>query len=104
DRAQRHLAIDRREWPAHRSEARELAFGGKLLLAAGIQIAVQTRIAGDRRIDVETVDRRVLRDGAWARRAVAVGIERRRGQRARADVFASRQAEPARIFAVIRSG
>ena len=67
----------------------------------GLEIAVQALIARDGRVDVEAIERRVLGDRALPGRAIAVGVERGRRQRRRADIGAARQAQPARVLRII---
>ena len=58
DARERHLPVDWRERPADRGEGRELLRDRPLLAGSGRHAAVASRIFGDGRVDVETVDRR----------------------------------------------
>jgi hypothetical protein len=99
---QGHLAVYRREGPARSGEAGKLDFGHGLFFG-DIEIAVQPLVSRDRRIHVETVERRVACHGAQACGAIAVGIERRRRQRGAAGISPARQAQPARLLRIIWS-
>ena len=100
DRTERHLPVDGRERPAYGGEARELNLGRRFLLA-DVEIAVQPLVARYGGIDVETVERRVLRDLALACSAIAVGAELRRREGCRASVSAPGKTQPVSIEAVV---
>ena len=94
DARERHLPVDWRERPADRGEGRELLRDRPLLAGSGRHAAVASRIFGDGRVDVETVDRRrgVRLQNPGRARAVALHDRRDHGRGAK--IGRARPAEP----------
>jgi hypothetical protein len=91
---ERDLPVDRREEAASAGEVGELLADNFGLFEAGRGVGVALRVTRDGGIDVETVDRRIVRDAGVLLRERAVGVDAGDGCGLLSGVVSVRAAEP----------